>query len=238
MRRFGTDVSDLDVDFTSRSPFLVTDLLRRCVSLTDEAAWKMPVGARTGAIADLAILSSSQALVVALRCPHAGCHEALEIEFERDELRAIADRSCDTVKVCINGDSLELRRPTGQDQRHWLATTWADHETARTGMLASLLVTPSWNPPDSSAVAALEKELARIDPLVAFTLSVACPACGQTAEHTLDLQRHALVTLRRIHEQLFESVARLAMHFHWTEAEIFALPLWRRERYLAMMDSV
>jgi hypothetical protein len=239
MRPFGSDVGDLDVDFTSRSPLLVTDLLRRCDSLTDDDAWNMAVGARTEALVQLAILSSSQSLVIGLRCPNAGCQEALEIELELSELwAASADRARDTVSVRIGDDSLELRRPTGRDQRDWLATAWPGVEEARSRILASLLSTPSRNPLDASAIEALENELARIDPLVAFNLAVACPACGDTAEHTLDLQRHALATLRRIHERLFESVARLATHFHWTEAEIFALPLWRRDRYLAMADSI
>jgi hypothetical protein len=239
MRSFGTDVGDLDVDFTSRPPFLITELLRRCASLTEDAAWGLPVGARTEAIVSLAILSGSRPLAIGMRCPHAGCAEALEIEIEPGELReACAERARASVHVQVGDDRLELRRPTGRDQCNWLNAHWPDIETARVSMLASLLSAPLDHPLDTSALVALEAELASIDPLVAFTLQVACPACGETAEHTVDLERHALAALRRIHEWMFESVARLATRFHWTEAEIFALPLWRRERYLALTDSL
>jgi hypothetical protein len=239
VRRFGSEVGDLDVDFTSRPPFLVTELLRRCASVTDDAAWCLPVGARTEAIVTLAILSASRPLAIGMRCPHGGCAEALEIEIEPSDLReACAERERASVHVQVGHERLELRRPTGRDQCNWLNAQWADVQTARVSMLASLLNVPVDHPLDTSALVALEAELASIDPLVAFTLHVACPACGETAEHTVDLERYALAALRRIHERMFESVARLATRFHWTEAEVFALPLWRRERYLALTDSL
>ena len=239
MRRFGSDVGDLDVDFTSRPPLLVTDLLRRCGSLTEDAAWNLPVGARTEALVALATLSDSRPLIIALRCPHTACGEALEIEIEPGELRSVCqDRERDVVNVRLGNNWLELRRPTGRDQRNWLGTHWPDIETARARMLASLLSAPPGDSLDPPAIAALEDELAIIDPLVAFNLAVICPACGETAEHPGDLGRHALATLRQIHDRMFESVARLATHFHWTEPEILALPLWRRERYLALAESI
>src|SRR5215472_15687321 len=98
MRSFGTDAGDLDVDFTSRSPFLVTDLLRRCASLTEDAAWSLPVGQRIESLVGLAILSGSRPLTIGLRCPREACREALEIEIEAGELRAAcADRERDSV---------------------------------------------------------------------------------------------------------------------------------------------
>jgi hypothetical protein len=239
VRRLGSDAGDLDVDFTFRSPFLVTDLLRRCASLSDEAAWRLPVGARIEALAGLAILSESRPLAIGLRCPRAACREALEIDIEAGELRgACANREREHVSVCIGDEWMRLRRPTGRDQREWLGATWPEIEAARSGMLASLLSAPVPGPLDATVLTALETELANIDPLVDFMLEVACPACGATAQHTVDLEQHALTALRRVHQRLFESVARLATRFHWTETEIFALPPWRRERYLALTDAL
>lgn len=238
MRTFGSDVGDLDLDFTARAPFLVTDLLRRCASLTEEDAWSLPVGARIEALVDLTILSASRPLAIGLRCPRVECHETQEIELEAGELRAAcADGERDFGSVHIGERRVHLRRPTGRDQREWLGTHWPDLEAARTGMLACLLDAPASEPLDASILPTLEAELSSIDPLVDFTLQVACPACGRTSKHTIDLEQHALAALRRIHERLFESVASLATRFHWTEAEIFALPSWRRDRYLAWTDA-
>jgi hypothetical protein len=239
VRPFGSEAGDLDVDFTLRPPFLATDLLRRCAALSDEAAWDLAVGARTETLAALAMLSEPGPLAIGLRCPRPQCREALEIDIEPGELRsACADREREHVDVRVGGDPMRLRRPTGRDQRAWLGTRWPDIETARRSMLASLLSAPVSRPLDASVLTALETELAHIDPLVDFTLGVACPACGVTEEHTVDLEQHALAALRRVHQRLFESVARLATRFHWTEADIFALPPWRRERYLALTEPL
>jgi len=239
VRRFGTDVSDLDVDFTCPPPFLVTDLLKRCGSLSEDAAWDLSVGARTEAIVTLAILSESHTLTIGMKCPHAGCGEALEIEIGTDDLHnACSGRERESATVRIGERSLELRRPTGRDQRNWLGTQWPDLQAARTGMIASLMHGPVDELRNLADGSALEAELAAIDPLVDFNLTVACPACGATAEHTIDLEKRALWVLRRIHDRMFESVTRLAIQFHWTEDEIFALPLWRRERYLALADML
>lgn len=32
-----------------------------------------------------------------------------------------------------------------------------------------------------------------------------------------------------------EDVHLLALHYHWTEAAILALPKWKRQRYLALL---
>lgn len=238
MRSFGSDLGDLDTDFTARPPFLVTDLLGRCAALTDDDAWDMPVGARIEALVDLAILSASRPLAIGLRCPGEQCHEALEIELEAGELRAAcAGRERDCVSVPVGERRMQLRRPTGRDQRAWLGTTWPDPDTARAGMLACLLDASAGESLDASLLPSLEAELSNIDPLVDFALRVACPACGRTSEHATDLEQHALAALRGIHERMFASVARLATRFHWTEAEIFALPPWRRERYLALTED-
>ncbi len=238
MRRFGSDVHDLDVDFTSRPPFVVTELLWRCAALSDDAAWDLPVGARTEAVVILAALSAAGSLAIVLRCPNARCGEALEIEIEPAELRAwCAETERNVASVEIRGRRIELRRPTGRDQRAWLDAAWRDAETAHRTMLATLLTSTPPDDLDAETLAALDDELARIDPMVGFRLTVACPACGESTAHTLDLARHALAALRQAHERLLETLVRLAARFHWTEAEIFALPPWRRERYLALADA-
>jgi hypothetical protein len=238
VRRFGTEVSDLDVNFASGSPFLVTELLRRCASVTEQDAWNLSVGARTEALVTLATLSGPKSLGIELRCPNAACREALEVGIEPSELRAwCTEQERESVSVPIAGRNVILRRPTGADQRNWLGTAWPDAGSARRAMLETLLDAPLNDALDPQVTRALEDELSRIDPLVGFSLSVPCPACGETANHPLDLERQALAVLKRIHERLFEGVARLAARFHWTEAEIFVLPAWRRERYLAFAEA-
>jgi hypothetical protein len=53
----------------------------------------------------------------------------------------------------------------------------------------------------------------------------------------VDLEALALVRLRAVQRKLVDAVHRLALAYHWTETEILALPSWRRERYLALIDG-
>jgi hypothetical protein len=236
MRRFGTEALDLEVDFAAPLPFVVTELLCRCAQLDADAAWDLAVGTRTEMLAGIASLTSG-ALTVTLRCVDAHCREALEVEISPGELRAWCSfTERDSANVEVNGHQARVRRPTGRDQRVWLDTAWPDADAARRGMLTSLMSSLPLAL-DEGAIGAIEAELERIDPLVGFSLTVACPACGASASHTVDLDKSALQLLRRTQERLLETVVGLATRFHWTEADIFALPAWRRERYLALAEA-
>jgi hypothetical protein len=82
----------------------------------------------------------------------------------------------------------------------------------------------------------LNQVLDDLDPLVNFSLAVTCPHCGLPSQPEIDLGAWALQILQRVQQRLIETVHRLACRYHWTEAEILALPEWRRDRYLALID--
>jgi hypothetical protein len=239
LRPFGAEAADLDVDFAAPAPHVVSALLARCARdaagapLADDAIWDLAVGARTEAIVALAALSGAGAFTKPLRCPSAGCGEALEVEITSADIAGWgAEAGADEVTVQVEGRMARLRRPTGRDQRTWLEAGWRDAATARRAMLATLVTEGSTRDPGDAAVSVMEEALARIDPLVGFSLEVSCPACGKSAPHRIDLERNALAALRAAQERLLDAVARLARAFHWNEREILALPRWRRERYL------
>jgi hypothetical protein len=67
---------------------------------------------------------------------------------------------------------------------------------------------------------------------VVTELASVCPACG--ASHPVALDPY-LVT-RRSPRELYDEVHLLAWHYHWSEAEILALPRDRRQLYLRRID--
>ena len=75
------------------------------------------------------------------------------------------------------------------------------------------------------------------DPLVNFSCSIECGECGQPNDHEIDLFETALDMLSRAQRRLILSVHRLALHYHWSEREIFDVPEWRRRQYLDLIGA-
>jgi hypothetical protein len=237
VRRFASEAHDLDVDFTAPAPAVAAELLRRCASLTADAAWDLAVGERIAWLLRLAMLSKPGPLTVVRRCASPSCGRAIEIEITEQDLREWTAGAAAQAEVDVAGRATRIRRPTGRDQRDWMTQAWTDRDTARRAIARALVNTDPDRDLDAGALSAIESALARIDPLVDFTLTIVCPWCAAHASDAIDLEREALTTLRAAHERLLLTVARLATKFHWTESAIFALPAWRRERYLALADA-
>ena len=76
-----------------------------------------------------------------------------------------------------------------------------------------------------------------MDPLVDFTVSCCCPACGAPNEVAVDLEALALTSLLGRQRALLQEVHRFASRYGWTESEVLALPPARRARYLAFFED-
>ena len=71
-----------------------------------------------------------------------------------------------------------------------------------------------------------------------FSCRVSCGECGELNEYDIDLTETALGMLNRAQKQLVITVHQLASHYHWSEAEIFAVPDWRRQQYLELTGAI
>jgi len=71
-----------------------------------------------------------------------------------------------------------------------------------------------------------------VAPEVAQAALAACPACGASNEIAVD----PYLVLAASPEELFVEVHLLASAYHWSEAEILALPRARRQLYLRLID--
>jgi predicted RNA-binding Zn-ribbon protein involved in translation (DUF1610 family) len=221
-RRFGTVLQDLDADFAAERPFIITDLLRRCATstVTEDEVWDLTVGRRIADLLALASRSGAREFDVIVPCPH--CGQKSEVTLELEELLALTESA-------ITGSGFRL--PTGRDQREWLRFAAEHGNIPVDRMLGSLRTS------ESVAVAEIESLLDQADPLVRGAVTAVCPNCGQSTEVEADLAGKALARLEDEQNRLLESVHLLALRYHWSESEIFALPVWRRERYLELLRS-
>ena len=236
MRPFG-HAEDLDVDFgQSDRPGLVTTLLAQCGERSDAAFWwAQPVGARTAALLRLVALTEQRDdMSLSARCVAPKCGESFEFDLPLCDLPGGA-ADAEPLRVQLDaGRVLTMRRPTGQDLRRWRDAHPQSRAEAVRLMLDSLVLDGDVGPDDQAAVST---SIAGMDPLVDFTVSCRCPACGTAGEVAVDLESLALASLVRRQRALLQEVHCFASHYGWTEAEVLAVPAARRARYVALIED-
>jgi hypothetical protein len=87
---------------------------------------------------------------------------------------------------------------------------------------------------DAAVVEAIDAVLDAVTPQIAPSLSTACTQCGAPQQLEIDPYRAALPDLT----ELYGAVHRLALHYHWSEAQCLRLPRERRQLYLDLLDQV
>ena len=236
VRPFGHAV-DLDLDFGDPDrPGLVTTVLAQCGERRDPAFWwSQPVGLRTAALLRLVALTEvREDISLSARCAAAACGEAFDFELPLQTLPS-GEADAGAIRVRLDDQrSVTMRRPTGEDLQRWRDARPASRAMAVRMMLDSLVLEGQAGPADEAAVSAL---IATMDPLVAFTVSCHCPACGAPNEVTVDLEALALERLVARQRALLQEVHRFAAHYGWTESEVLAVPPARRARYLALIED-
>jgi hypothetical protein len=250
LRAFGQTPGDLDLDFEATSlPHLVTAVLHCCAvgpdgtRLPPASFWDLTVGERLAALLLIAEQSLGTDLMVLLQCPNPACGQQLEVPLSMAELAGLegAVETSNLIPTRQGDENLWLRRPTGRDQLQWLAGSFKDERTARNAMIMTLAseLPAAWADtqiPEEAALA-ISREIESHDPLVHFSLRVTCPSCQEIHSQVVDLQDLALNSLRQVQRRLLDDIHRLALNYHWSEAEIAALPPWRRAHYLARVEK-
>ena len=228
LRRFGARPDDLQVDLTAARPHAITDVLACCTmpAADRDALWDLSVGKRIEYLLVLAALDGVEEFDAELRCY--ACRQPFEVTLTIEELLATG-RAAD--RDVVEAGSERFHRPTGRDQLGWLEHGYADETEMLHDMVAALALDGAGAP-----LPAVEAALDEADPLVRAPVTAACPECGHEAEYETDPASMALARFARVQDSLFAAVDLLASHYHWSEAEILALPEWRRARYVGMLQ--
>jgi hypothetical protein len=242
-RPFGSAVLDLDivVDGADRAG-MVTSLLAACLADADgraidaDEAWQWTLNQRLQALLAMRLAAGDAAIELQATCMQ--CGEAMAIGLD---LRAFAGEPA-TPRFTWHDDdavAVELRLPSGRDLQRWQRDGVEAAETMAAALIdavAGAPVGPNYRAP-TSWLPALDDAFAAHDPLTALQLQATCPACAHDNAIACDLEALLLAGFARTHARLLDDVVRLASAFHWTEAEILALPRWRRAHYLRQLDA-
>jgi len=249
LRPFGIYERDLSVDFNAMPrPFLVTEILDCCTQTAGgnpvgrDLFWEMTVGTRIECLLRLVSADRQFEIPLSLRCP--ACGGELEIELTAAEISELQQQAARSEEAIVIGEGqVKLRRPTGSDQLAWLAQGFESEADALRQMLATLIVEGSERELfaeglelEDGVLETIGEALDGRDPLVNFSVQVQCPECEREHVCEIDLEEFALSRLRQAQFRLLGAVHRLARHYHWSEAEIFKVPYWRRDHYLSLVE--
>lgn len=135
------------------------------------------------------------------------------------------------VDVDTDYGRMRFRVPTGADQT---AVSGLDDERKAISVLVARLAAE----PSTAGIEFSERDIALVEravedaaPEMANAAAVHCPECG--ASNQVDIDPYSCLDVGR--DALFEEIHRLAGGYHWSEADILAMPRQRRRRYLELL---
>jgi hypothetical protein len=230
-RAFGETQHDLDTHFEMPRPVLVSALLASCATSSSHSVehWqKQTLSCRTLALLQLvAQTRRNRVCTITLTCQQPECREpAFEASVPLSALEQLVAQSEQQPL------HTRFRQPTGEDQIQWL--TLPRTEMGVRAMARSLLTTRTG---DEAWLSDAEAALSELDPLTAFSVTCSCPGCEVKHAHPIDLEGWALAHLQQRQAALIRIVHRLATAYRWTEADVLALPAWRRMAYLQHIEA-
>jgi hypothetical protein len=234
-----------------RQAAAITTLLTRTAFLDDDArpigpdgVRELTVGDREAALLHLRRLTLGERLACVLTCP--ACDQALDLDVTTSALLLppyAYEGQEHRVTLGGDGDPLHVRfrLPTGADQECLAPLAVSDPEAAVLAALRRCVkeVTDSAAQPVTTLPAILRQELpavmARLDPQAELLFDATCPSCGAAFTVPFDTAEFLCREMRLTADTLLREVDALALHYHWSEADILAMTRLRRRRYLDLI---
>ena len=175
-----------------------------------------------------------------MRCPLPECKARMDIELDLSTPTApeVAPNQERALSLA-DGRQLRVRLPTAGDQEA-LYTVAAE---ARAAALVRRCAVPGVSGGSPEIESIEPRELLKIalaigeaTPRLDLALDLECPKCGVAFQHTYEPVRGLLGQLQGGRAGLLAEVHALALHYHWSHAEILGLPRSLRREYLALLE--
>jgi hypothetical protein len=208
----------------SSMPKAVTSVLAAALAelggepVGEETVRNLPVGDRQFLVRQLSVYLGHDPVWLTAVCR--ACGESFDFEVRQADLPV---KEAGESFPFAEAGGLRLRVPTGADQE--AIAGFSDERAVRALFERCRLG-------GDGDLAAAEAALEEASPEVALAALASCPACGASNEVSVD----PYLGLPAHSEELFAEVHSLALNYHWSEAEILALPRARRQLYLRLID--
>jgi hypothetical protein len=208
----------------------------------------MTVGDREALLLQLRRLINGDVARCTVTCPSPACGEPLDLDLTISSL-LVPEYSTvqEFYDVAMRGDdeleyAVRFRLPTGRDQER--AALIAERDLALAADLLLESCVESVVGPDRTAIAgvpaALRVEIgdtmSRLDTQAELTLDVTCTCCGDRFRALFDAASYLHHELRQELRTLERDRHLLAFHYHWSLAEIHAMPTLDRRRTVAVLE--
>ena len=248
-----------DEAFLVESPGLsparrTTAVLARCLvrlgsraRAGEEAVRSLSVGDREALVLHLRRLTLGERIDCVLVCGAPGCGEKMDLELSVEGLLPPTAPRPPSHELTLEADGrayhITFRLPTGADQEAAARVAPADPEAAAELLLARCVerIEDDDGGPVERLPAALAEPLAaamaELDPQAELRLDVRCPSCDAPATVLFDAALYFFDELAQRSARLYREVHTLALHYHWSEAEILGMTAAKRARYLALLDE-
>ena len=165
------------------------------------------------------------------------CHELMQFQFIPGSLpvKAAAEGFPET-RIMLSIGELGIRVPNGRDEE--IIASQTDNEDTAVDLLLSRLLTSDDQSIDIKHLNTADKELIdqmldNMSPQPAQAASINCPYCNHYQDITID----SYDWINRETGGLDKEIHSLAIHYHWSEKEILALPRTRRKRYIQLIEQ-
>ena len=234
----------LDWDPATTPPArLVTGVLAKCGGLPEEEAARLTVGQREALLLQLRSLTFGDRMSCVLRCPRAECGERMDLDLRASELILDSPQKAAGIhEVAVDDWLVKFRVPDGADQEAVARMAYGDEQRAVEILLSRCVQSVERDGRRASGIPAaiadrISETMAEIDPQAEIALDARCPACGQAFRTILDTASFFFTEIATRARALLGEVHLLASAYHWSEAEILAMPEPRRRRYLDLADA-
>ena len=221
--------------------------------VTSEFVRELSIGDREALLLHLRRLTLGEKISCVLSCPQPTCGEQMDLDLKVSDLLLPPGTlpPQEEYETVVEGEGksyrVRFRMPNGGDQEAAAALATRDYDAAvsllyRRCVKSSVLLAGEDDTQlelTLEAKRALQQVMSGLDEQAEVLLNLTCPACKLSFVLPFDTGDYFYRELTRRGDNIYREVHLLALHYHWSEAEIMNMSRQRRRLYLGMLaDSL